>query len=674
MHTTHPSDITIYELANADTIIGIDEDILYMQRYSDIFAVDVSNLKNIQQSQIHLDAIDPLEMTVTKHTAYFISQTGDSANPLALNIADLETSSDATFVAAQSLPFTGKTDRSVSVYPKALTVKNDKVYVALLSGELLIFDDSISNSPKFLKSLDYEIIDPIGVPEIKFRDMQIFEDQAFIGCSRGLVILNIQTEQGKVVLNGPVTGLNYNTPSLQKTTDTDGTFSYQPNEMVTFSIGGTILGTTPGKAVITPVDLVPGATDETHPIVTNMARLLLTLDRDCNPANGILISKAVQEEMKGRNLDFSADERTFETETDFILSVMNGRNLFTCGEVQLWPAESARRHLRTTLKRKPQFKLTIKEGQHCSVTIDPYKDFYNEGEAVRLTLVPESGWKFKNWLGDASPYENPTTVNMNSDRTIVAIPETMIPESFQVPMVLRITESGSGTVFANPPGGTYHVDPHAYINKNQIVSLTAKPAPGWVFDQWQGDITSRENPETIEIDGYKNITAVFSPLLTNQYTLHTEYKGMGGIQLDPPENFYYRGVPVTVTAIADDGWIFAEWTGDISGNEISKVLDMDSNYQITAEFIELPAESYTLTAQTDRGTVVNFWPPEELIIAGSVVSASYKAQTEVTVRAVPRPGYVFVEWGGDLSGSQNPQFLLMDGDKTVMLLSEPVSP
>ncbi|MDO9263408.1 MAG: hypothetical protein Q7U02_05545, partial [Desulfosalsimonadaceae bacterium] len=196
------------------------------------------------------------------------------------------------------------------------------------------------------------------------------------------------------------------------------------------------------------------------------------------------------------------------------------------------------------------------------------------------------------------------------------------------------------------------------------------PAPGWTFDHWEQDVTGAMNPETIVIDGYKNVTAVFAPLPSNRHTLQVANTGMGGVRLDPPGGVYYAGTPVTLTAIPEADWTFTGWGGGLSGDDASQTLTMTTDYQVTAEFTEEPGERFILTALTDRGAVVNFWPPAALTYEGSMVSAEYKPGTTVTVTAVTRPGYVFIEWGGDLSGSDNPQTLTMDGDKMISLVSE----
>ncbi|MBF0185244.1 MAG: hypothetical protein HQM06_12775, partial [Magnetococcales bacterium] len=72
-------------------------------------------------------------------------------------------------------------------------------------------------------------------------------------------------------------------------TGADGSFFYLAGETVTFAIGGIVLGQSSGKALITPLDL--GRSADT---VSNIIRLLQSLDSDHNPANGISISAAVR--------------------------------------------------------------------------------------------------------------------------------------------------------------------------------------------------------------------------------------------------------------------------------------------------------------------------------------------------------------------------------------------
>ncbi len=94
--------------------------------------------------------------------------------------------------------------------------------------------------------------------------------------------------------DGPVQGLEYETQTLSGVTDAKGTFQYRPNETVTFAVGGFVLGSARGAAVITPADMALDGSGDINKLriekVTNCARFLQSLDEDDNVENGITIS------------------------------------------------------------------------------------------------------------------------------------------------------------------------------------------------------------------------------------------------------------------------------------------------------------------------------------------------------------------------------------------------
>jgi hypothetical protein len=160
-------------------------------------------------------------------------------------------------------------------------------------------------------------------------------------------------EEG-VFFDSAVEGIEFSTETQSGITDKDGTFTYMEGEMITFAIGSVVLGHAPAGPMLSPVDLVRGATDETHPTVTNMARFLQTLDEDHNPENGITISHAIAEELHGRSIGFNMDEAEFEYDSDLEMFI-NVLNVTSPGrERMLVPVAQARAHLRNTLMQMRQ--------------------------------------------------------------------------------------------------------------------------------------------------------------------------------------------------------------------------------------------------------------------------------------------------------------------------------
>ncbi len=55
-----------------------------------------------------------------------------------------------------------------------------------------------------------------------------------------------------------------------------------------------------------------------------------------------------------------------------------------------------------------------------SVTKNPDKSTYGNGDTVTLTATPNAGYTFSNWTGDASGSTNPITLTMNGNKTVIA--------------------------------------------------------------------------------------------------------------------------------------------------------------------------------------------------------------------------------------------------------------
>ncbi|MBU0675449.1 MAG: hypothetical protein KJ950_12460 [Proteobacteria bacterium] len=121
-----------------------------------------------------------------------------------------------------------------------------------------------------------------------------------------------------IFLDSPVEGLQYETPTIQGTTDSQGHFSYHEGEVIHFHVGDIDLGQTNGQEIITPMHLADGVMDQNNPTAGNMLVFLQTLDADGDPTNGILITPGMQQDAMGVHLDFSQDQNQFTTDANWI--------------------------------------------------------------------------------------------------------------------------------------------------------------------------------------------------------------------------------------------------------------------------------------------------------------------------------------------------------------------
>ncbi|MCK6623353.1 MAG: hypothetical protein L6Q94_22935, partial [Calditrichia bacterium] len=85
------------------------------------------------------------------------------------------------------------------------------------------------------------------------------------------------------------------------------------------------------------------------------------------------------------------------------------------------------------------------------------------------------------------------------------------------------------------------------------------------------------------MDSDKSVTATF----TRQFSLSVSVQGGGAVALDPSGGVYDSLEVVTLTATPDSGWVFAGWSGDLSGSANPDSLLMDGNKSVTAIFEEL---------------------------------------------------------------------------------------
>lgn len=150
------------------------------------------------------------------------------------------------------------------------------------------------------------------------------------------------SQQG-IFLDSAVSGLSYSSGSLSGTTGTDGAFLYEEGATVTFKVGDIVVGTGNGQAVMTPISLVSGATDETDPTVVNIVQFLLTIDDDGIPDNGIQITATQSAAASGQSIDFTSG--SFDTDTN----LLNVIGLLAPGATGLVSELDAQAHLKDTI-------------------------------------------------------------------------------------------------------------------------------------------------------------------------------------------------------------------------------------------------------------------------------------------------------------------------------------
>lgn len=101
-----------------------------------------------------------------------------------------------------------------------------------------------------------------------------------------------------------VSGLTYSTGSQAASTSASGAFSYKTGDTITFSVGDIVVGKATGRALVTPLHLIPGA-DAANTNVVNIMRFLMSIGTYDTSKLTISIPPAVLVAAKNKVIDFS---------------------------------------------------------------------------------------------------------------------------------------------------------------------------------------------------------------------------------------------------------------------------------------------------------------------------------------------------------------------------------
>ncbi len=247
----------------------------------------------------------------------------------------------------------------------------------------------------------------------------------------------ITIKQGQF-LDSAVQGLAYVSGGQTGTTDVQGMFNYEEGAKVRFSVGDIIIGEGAAKAVMTPVDLVAGATNELNPTVTNIARFLLTLDDDGKPENGIVITELMRNNAQGKSINFQQDMNSFENDGNVQIVISQLTALSQSGAKTLIPVQQAQNHLRNTLTgggndqptptptpNPPSASRVEYVGKAKTVIgiFDRFANFIGTKEFIRDVRIIKSPPKSAGGITENNPYNliiipEPPTSNEAGDITI----------------------------------------------------------------------------------------------------------------------------------------------------------------------------------------------------------------------------------------------------------------
>lgn len=139
------------------------------------------------------------------------------------------------------------------------------------------------------------------------------------------------------------------------------------------------------------------------------------------------------------------------------------------------------------------------------------------------------------------------------------------------------------------------------------------------------------------------------------YTLITSSFPADAGSISPSTSEYEPGQTVNIIAFPNSEHNFDSWSGALGLSNNTSVI-MNSDKLVVANFIK---KEYKLTLNYEgKGTV-----SKEIIKYGSATDYTIGSVIELT--AIPNDKWLFVEWKGDVTGTENPTQIIIDKSKSV---------
>jgi len=285
------------------------------------------------------------------------------------------------------------------------------------------------------------------------------------------------------------------------------------------------------------------------------------------------------------------------------------------------------------------------------------------GQSINLKSIPETDYTFINWTGSIQSQNDELSFNINEDMNVNA--------NFDViNKIYTLNIASEGVNRKVNIDGEEHTLPieNMNMNYNDEIAIEAVEEEPCSFDKWSGDIDYSGKKFSLTANRNYDLVANFS--CPEIYTVCFAISGVGQVTINNTIvidsdwcGAFYEGSVITFEASPELNWSFYHWKEDngktvktITTETITKTVTEDVSF--TANFLELVRLSYSgecnLVLNGDVSHPNNWY---DYFYKGTELSLSIE-------------GCIFLEWGGDLTGTENPVNITLDENMDIYAISE----
>ncbi|MBR3945571.1 MAG: leucine-rich repeat protein, partial [Bacteroidales bacterium] len=232
---------------------------------------------------------------------------------------------------------------------------------------------------------------------------------------------------------------------------------------------------------------------------------------------------------------------------------------------------------------------------------------------ISISATANYGYHFTSWHDG----------NTANPRMITVTQDTAFTANFAVNIYAVSATSNNNTMGSVSGGGNY--------NYQSLVALTATPAYGYHFEQWNDGLSN--NPRTINVIQDTMFMAQFA---ANTYSITVQANDPRMGSAYGTGNFSYN-TTTTLSATATYGYHFVQWS---DGNtENPRTVPVTQNAIYTAIF---EINTYAVSVGSSNPA-----------IGSAAGGGTYSYNTIVNISATPNYGYHFVQWSD--GNTENPR-------------------
>ena len=250
---------------------------------------------------------------------------------------------------------------------------------------------------------------------------------------------------------------------------------------------------------------------------------------------------------------------------------------------------------------------------------------FDEGASCTVTATANDNYTFENWT------ENGTVVSTNANYTFTVNGNRNLVANFSfIPLPIY-----NVSVSANPiEGGT--VTGGGTYQEGESCTISATANSGYTFNNWteNGAVVSSNPSYTFNVNGNHNLVANFTFIPLPIYNVSVSANpNVGGTVTGG--GAYEEGQPCTVTATANIGYTFNNWTenGVVVSSDATYTFVVNDNHNLIANFT---INTYTISVSANPAN------------GGTVTGGgTFNYGESCTITATTNEGFTFINWTED---------------------------